>query len=47
MPLPKDPESRKKIAKAVVSLMALKPLVRMQVLKQDRQRRQQSKQPKG
>lgn len=47
MPLPKDPVRRKKVAKAVVSLMKLKPLVRAKVLKEDRERRQMKQSQKA
>jgi hypothetical protein len=39
MPLPKDPESRAKIAKTVVALMRLKPEARKRVLDNERARR--------
>jgi hypothetical protein len=39
MPLPKDPARRKKVAKFVVSLMKLKPLIRVALVKQAQARR--------
>ena len=39
MTLPADPQRRRKVAKAVHSLMALTPQQRRQVLTQERERR--------